>query len=260
MRIQAALSVTRLMVLPNLDRAVLLESVNTLLGSNSGTLAKTTIYGSLALDISLHQKILKIVTTHANAIRKMKTSAEEKISSLTDFARLILPISPADAQSLFNAAVEVAGEVNVDSVHEIALFAPLAERGVTDMSIDERRAVAGDLAILVGDTAVRLANNDHFPWEKAAQALATLDVCLALAATARWEDLDIIWRERFLPTVLETALLNHEMTSVQGSALSALLNEFSSDLTGLIVDKAIKSNSTVDLNSIGRVSRSGGIA
>jgi len=250
MRTRAALSITRLMVLPGLDRTVLLECASALLGPNPAASAETEIFASLALDRSLHEQMLRIITARATAVKNMKTSAEEKITALISFARLLLPISYADAQSIFNTTVEVAGEVNVDSIHEIALFAPLAERAVTGMSVEERKAVAFNLAIVVGDTAVRLDDNEHFPWEQAAQALGTLDVCLALAVTARWEDLDIVGREHILPPVLETALLHHEMTPVQVSALSALLNEFSPELTGLIVDEAIGPNSKLDLMSL----------
>lgn len=245
-RTQTAMSVARLLILPDFARTVLWVATNTLLGSNTGTLAKVHVYESFALDTSLHPEILKVVTTQAIAIRDMKTSAEDKISSLTDYARLILPISPFDAQILFNMAIEVAGGVNVDSVHEIALFSPLAKHAITQMSAEERRGAGGDLAIIVGDTAIRLANNDHFPWEKVAQAITTLDMSLALSVAARWEDLDIVRRWRFLPPVLETALLKHDMTPSQTSALSPLLDEFSSDLTNLIVDQAIKTNRAVN--------------
>ena len=86
----------------------------------------------------------------------MKTSAEDKLSTLIRLARLLVPISYEDAESLFNEAIEVAGEVNVDAIHEIALFAPFADHAVGTMSVAERRAVARDLAIVVGDAGVRL--------------------------------------------------------------------------------------------------------
>ena len=81
----------------------------------------------------------------------MKTSAEDKLTALIRFTRLLLPISYVDAESLFNEAIEVAGEVNAEAVHEIALFASLAEHAVGSMGVDQRRAVARDLAIVVGD-------------------------------------------------------------------------------------------------------------
>jgi hypothetical protein len=160
------------MALRGLDRAVLLECASSFLSVRSDPFgsAEGQIFASLALDRSLHQQILKRITDRARAVRSMKTSAEDKLTALISFARLLLPISYADAESLFNEAVEVAGEVNAEAVHEIALFAPLAGRAVGSMSVDQRRAVARDLAIVVGDAGVRLEGHERFPWVEVAQA------------------------------------------------------------------------------------------
>ena len=155
-------------------------------------------------------------------MRNTRTSAEDKLTALIRFARLLLPISYEDAEALFNEAIEVAGEVNVEAVHEIALFAPLAERAVSSMDVDQRRTVGRNLAIVVGDAGVRLAGYDYFPWAKAAQALTTLDVCLALAAAARWEDSSLVDRATFLPPLLETAL--HRQDLVTNAGCRALIS------------------------------------
>ncbi len=215
------LSITRLMALRGLDRTMLLERASSILSARPDPFdsAETQIFASLALDRSLHQQILSTITDRAKAVRSARTSAEDKLTALIRFARLLLPISYGDAESLFNEAIEVAGEVNADAIHEIALFAPLAEHAVASMDIDQRRAVARDLAIVVSDAGVRLAGYDYFPWAEAAQALTTLDICLALAAAARWEDSSIVHCEIFLPPLLETALSRHELSPTQVSAL-----------------------------------------
>jgi hypothetical protein len=132
----------------------------------------------------------------------------------------------------------IAGEVNVDAIHEIALFVPLAERAVSSMDINQRRTVGRDLAIVVGDAGVRLAGNDYFPWAKAAQALTTLDLGLALAAAARWEDSNLVHRETFLPPLLETAMHRRDLSPTQIAALSSLLDQLSVELMVRIVDEA----------------------
>jgi hypothetical protein len=194
MRTRAALSITRLMALRGLDRTVLLERASSFLSVRSDPFgsAEVQIFASLALDRSLHPQILSAITARARAVRSMKTSAEDKLTALIRLAHLLLPISHADAKSLFNEAVEVAGEINAEAVHEIALFAPLAEHAVGSMNLDQRRAVACDLAIVIDDAGVRLKGHDHFPWGEAAQALSALNVCFALAAVARWEDSSIV--------------------------------------------------------------------
>ena len=252
MRTRAALSITRLMALRELDHRVLLERASSLLSVRSDPFgsAEVQIFASLALDRSLHQQILSAITAHAKTVRSMKTSSEDKLAALLRFARLLLSISYADAESLFNDAIEVAGEVNVEAVHEIALFAPLAEHAVGSMNVDQRRAVARDLAVVVGDAGVRLEGHDHFPWEEAAQALTTLDVCLALAATARWEDSSIVDCATFLPPLLETALGRRELSPTQVVALLSLLDQFSVDLVVRIIEEAHERRGGLDLKAL----------
>lgn len=252
MRTRAALSITRLMALRGLDRTVLLERASSVLSARSDPFgsAETHIFASLALDRSLHQQILSAITDRARAVRSARTSAEDKLTALIRFARLLLPISYGDAKSLFNEAVEVAGEVNVEAVHEIALFSPLAEHAVGSMGVEERRVVARDLAIVVGDAGVRLAGYDYFPWAKAAQALTTLDVCLALAATARWEDSSIVDHTTFLPPILEKALHRRQLSPTQVSALSSLLDQFSVELMVRIIEQASEQREGLGLQAL----------
>jgi hypothetical protein len=248
MRTRAALSITRLMALPGLDRAVIFEQARLLLSVRSDPLnsSETQIFASLALDRSLHPQILSAVTAQARAMRSVKASAEDKLSTLVRLARLLVPISYKDAESLFNEAIEVAGEINIDAIHEIALLAPLADQAVGTMSVAERRAVAHDLAIVVGDTGVRLREQEGFPWPEAAQALATLDVCFALAATARWEDSNIVYGTTLLPPILTTALRRRELSPTQVIALSSLLDRLSVELTVQIAEEAAGQSNNLD--------------
>jgi hypothetical protein len=252
MRTRAALSITRLMALRGLDRTALLERASSVLSARSDPFgsAETQIFASLALDRSLHQQILSTITDRARAVRSARTSAEDKLTALIRFARLLLPISYGDAESLFNEAVEVAGEVNAEAVHEIALLAPLAEHAAASMDVNQRRTVARDLAIVVGDAGVRLAGYDYFPWAKAAQALTTLDVCLALAATARWEDSSIVDHTTFLPPILEKALCRRQLSPTQVSALSSLLDQLSVELIVRTIEQASEQREGFDLQAL----------
>ena len=252
MRTRVALSITQLIALRGLDRTTLLEGASSLLSTRPDPFdsAETQIFASLASERSLHQQILSVITDRARFARSMKASAEDKIAALIRFAHLLLPISYGDAESLFNEAVEVAGEVNADAIHEIALFTPLAEHAVACMDVTQRRVVARDLTIVVGDVGVRLAGYDNFSWAKAAQALTTLDVCLALAAAGRWEDTSIVHRSIFLPSILKTALSRHELSPAQASALLALLDQVSFELIICIVEEANRQKGRLDLKTL----------
>ncbi|MFC1983843.1 hypothetical protein ACFLVO_02365 [Chloroflexota bacterium] len=241
MRTRTALSLTRLMVIPSISRTVLMDCALAFLNSRSNTFraGDVPVLASLALDHSLHKKILSVISNQVTTLKNMKVSADEKISTLISFARLLLPISPTDANSLANDAIDAAGEVNVEAIHEIALFKQLTEYAVSSMEVEERKRIACNLAVVVGDVAVRIADDSHFPWEDVARALTTLNVSVALAATARWEDSSLVDRTTFLPPLLETALSHGEMTPDQVAAFSPLLDHFNIELISQIVDKTV---------------------
>lgn len=241
MRTRTALSITRLMAMPSISRIVLMECVLEFLSSRSNTFraGDVPVLASLALDRSLHEKILGEISAQVAALKNMKISADDKISTLISFARLLLPISPADSNSLAIDAIEAAAEVNAEAIHEIALFKQFTERAVSSMEIEGRKRIACNLAIVVGDVAVRIADDSHFPWENVARALTTLNVSAALATAARWDDSSLVDRATFLPSLLETALLHHSITPEQISALSPLLDQLSVELISQIVDETI---------------------
>lgn len=249
MRLRVALSITRLMAMQSIDNIFLMECSSSMIKSASNPFhpAKVKILERFALDQSLHNKILNIVSDLAERVKHTRTSAEEKIDAYVGFTRLLLPISQSDAESFFREAIEVAGEVNEDTIFEISLFKPISQNAIKGMNMDERREVACDLATITSDAGIRLDGNDHFPWKEAAEALATIDISLALAATAKWDDLNIVKKDEFLPPILETALIKQEMSPVQVAALSFLFDQFDEELIFQIVDEAKRSKCCINI-------------
>lgn len=231
MQAQVALSLARLVVIPKLNREVLFESALSALGpANPFNSSETSVLRRLSADKALHQKILARVNSGAIRIEGARLSSEAKIEALVRFSRLLLTISPADAQSLFNRAIGISGELNSEAVHEIALFEPLAERASDAMSADKQRSAANNLAAVVSDAWIRLEGPDSFPWEKVAGALSTLDLSIALAVTARWEDSAIIHRSALLPEILKAALSRKSLLPGQAAAFMPLLEYAEEDL------------------------------
>jgi hypothetical protein len=107
-----------------------------------------------------------------------------------------------------------------------------------------------NLAIVVSDASVRLSGYDGFPWAEIAEALTTLDICLALAAAARWEDSSIVDYETFLPPLLDTGLSSHELSPIQVSALSPLLDRLSVKLTMHIIEEASRQQGDLELKAL----------
>jgi hypothetical protein len=240
MRKQVALSISKLIGEMSVDSSMIFSCISKLVKEKIAPLNSsiTEIYKSLALDVSLHLKILAEITARANTVVAIKSSAEEKIEALIDYARMLLLISPKDAESLFSEAIMIAGDVNYEAIHELSLFGPLARRAVESMETEQRREISSNILVIASDAAVRLEGYDHFPWDKTAQALATLDICMALAAVARWEDTGIITQSTLLPPVLATAISSQEMHPNQTYAFSSLLDWFSEEQTLQIIEKA----------------------
>lgn len=252
MKKRVALSLTRLLVLPDFDRSILFEIACSVLSAipNPFSESEAKVLDSLAVDPSLHQRILTTVTDRVQAIKGARTSAEEKIEALLRLTRLLAPISHADAESVFNNAITVAGEVDTEVIHEIALFAPLAKRAADAMSMDRRRAVAGNYAIVVSDASIRLDRVDVFPWDKAAEALTQFDVCVALAAAGRWEDADVIGRETFLPQVLGTGLRLNKLSPAIVTSLLPLFEHVKTELIEFILMAIGEKAGQYDVNAI----------
>ena len=246
MRVRIAQSVARLMAVPGVDRAALLACTVSVLSSKYGPSdpANPSVLSCFALDRALHPSILKIVTDEGKVIRNAKTAAREKLNGLIRLARFLVPVSFGDAKSLFNQAIEVSNELDDEAIHQTALFDPLSHYAAGTMDADKGRSVARDLAVVIGDAAVRLSGHEHFPWENAARALATFDVNVALAATARWEDASLIERTALLPEVLRTALGRGDVSATQAAALVPLMNDVGIELIDRIVEKAPRTDAT----------------
>jgi hypothetical protein len=227
MREETALALTRLTVVKNLDPSLLLENVCDVLDYASSPFSADAVkvLDRLAVVASFQDRILSEVSTRANSVKTAKASSEEKIAALVRFSRLLMFLSPSDAESVFTDAITVAGEVNAEAIHELALFAPLARRAAHESGSEARRAVAQNLAIVASDVAIRLEGQEHFPWAEIAEALTTLDIGLALASVARWEDSGIVDRKVLLPTVLQTALRQKTIEPRQICSLLSLLDE-----------------------------------
>ena len=248
---QIAVSLTRLMALPDLRRSALFNCILSFLNSSSFSLiAEIDAFKILALDQSLHIPIHEVIVDRSEKVKKLRSSAENKIDSLIDLARFILTFSRDDAEVIFRDAFQIASEVNADAVHEISLFEPFAKRAAEEMTVEDRRDAAKNYAIIISDAGIRLEGNDNFPWEKASRTLTTLDLPLALAAAARWEDENIIRRDTFFPPLLETTLTRKEFSPARVLALSPLLDDFSEELINKVVNEIGNQQSIFSVKAI----------
>lgn len=239
-RTLAALAITRLVAVRDFAPGISYKCSQKLLATHSLQFDSqgTRVYSALVLVHSLHEKIAREMSKCAETVQGMKMTASEKVEALTKIARVIFPISQADAEVYYGNATQIVDEVDIHAMHDLGLFEQLARHAVESMDIDQKRQSACDLAIVSEDTYQRLDGYDHFPWEDIASALTTLDVSIALAAVSRWDDAGLAGYKTMLPSVLFTGIESGGLSSIQACGLLAFLDDVGATLISKIMKTA----------------------
>ena len=70
----------------------------------------------------LKQLVVKDIYYRSVEVKDLKTAANEKISILLDLSRVLLFVDKDEAREVFKIAVDIANDVDVDAMHDVALF------------------------------------------------------------------------------------------------------------------------------------------
>ena len=189
----------------------------------------------LSLWPQLHSSLVEDLVLASEEVRKMRIGASEKSEILIRFARYMKPLSKFDANAIFNYAIEAASELDQEVVAQIQFLNQLISHG--NQCFHDARNTAQLFSNIVADAAIRLDDySDHFPWDEAMSALSRLDVPLALANVARWDDegVSVLWR--ILLPVLKTALSEQTIRPGQAAAL-AMLSDDNGDVMAEILKR-----------------------
>lgn len=174
----------------------------------------------LSLRHELHDALLRDLATAAQNTRAMRIGAEEKSKVLISLARLIRPISNDDANAVFNEAVEAASELDTEIVAQLQLIDRLVARG--GALVADKGQTSRELSDVIADAGVRLEHHDGFPWGAAMRAVARLNLPLALANAARWDDEDIARLGSTLGPTIKAGLSERTLRPAQALALALL--------------------------------------
>lgn len=176
----------------------------------------------LALCSALHSTIVTEIDASVSEIRGRRMGAEEKSKALVAYARQLLPISPGDANAVFHDAVEAASQLDREIMAQLRLLGVLFKRGLP--AVGDKRAAARDLSEALADAAIRLDGEAELPWDEVMNVLAALDLPLALANAAKWEDADLAGFRHTLAPVLKSGLDTGGLNSAEAMALELLLH------------------------------------
>lgn len=194
----------------------------------------------LALRSALHTTLVNDVDRSVREVRGRRIGAGDKSKTLVAYARQLLPVSPADANAVFNDAVEAASQLDWEIISQFHFLGAVFARGID--YVGDRRSVARELSDVVADAAIRL--DGELPWEEVMKTLAALDLPVALANAAKWDDSDLVRFRQTLAPVLKAGLMTGDLTSAAAMALDLLL-----DGDHQVVDAALTMTAACDTSS-----------
>lgn len=220
---QAAARTMMLLAARGADSNLLLSTARRVHGRwGTGDLAPDLAFGErIALRSELHADMLADITKSVVAIRGRRIGADEKSKALLAYARLLVPISPDDASAIFQSAVEAASQLDREIIGQLKLLAVLFKQGRADVA--DRRTAARDLSEVLADAAIRLDGEGELPWDSVMDALAQLDLPLALANTAKWEDANLASFRETLEPVLKSGLATGLVSPSVAMALALMM-------------------------------------
>ena len=175
----------------------------------------------LAAIPALHDDLISKISDEVKQTNRERIRAQEKSNTLAAYATLLVPISPDDAKIVFQMAVDVASDLDLEAMDQLRLLDRLIEYGRNVIG-EDGRAYAHLITEIVRDAAIRLSDMDYFPWDEAMSSIARLDAGIALASVARWDDSGIGSLNATLTPVVASGLRDDYFNSAQGAALIEL--------------------------------------
>jgi hypothetical protein len=230
--------------IPGIDARAIFELIQGGLGNPAAITRSEAIavleHASVVPDF--RDGIVQLSVAACEAVRLEKVSAQDKIDQLTDLAKLLLPIDASASNYCFRAAMDIAGEVDYDTLHSIGITATLAKRGRRAIDTKEAERIALQLATVEQDAAVRLGSSDYFPWDEIAASLTVLAPQIGLAAAARFAEIGLTTRRSFLASVLQQCAADDTLDDATLCGFLPILGENGGELAEHLLVKSAKGN------------------
>jgi hypothetical protein len=170
-----------------------------------------------------HTAVLKWVSERDIEIAALLTTASEKSDAFIALARLTAPISDRDAEVLFAHAHEATEDIDADARFQLRALGALLERAVPSLSGEERKRLACYTASIVTSAAIRIRNEDGFPWGEVVRAITNAHAGTAFAAIAQWEDRSLAQASETLVAALKVFRVPHLSAAELQLAMNPLL-------------------------------------
>ena len=243
-----SLSLAKLSVVPDID-------MNTVLTLAKGAFkqwpsvfssGQRRVIANLIKIPELKPLVVKDIYDRSVKVKDLKTAANEKISILLGLSRILLFVDKDEAREVFKIAVDIANDVDVDAMHDVALFSALSKNAKNHFSPSDSQQIASQMAAIITEFGTLLDGYDHFPWNDAISSVAILDMPKAISLIGYWEDYDLVQAREILPALMSTGISEGTISSAQAVSL---LN-FCDDLNEELVAKLASTTSVQDASQL----------
>ncbi len=201
-----------------------------------GSSGVSELFNRLAATSSLHSELISKVTQAAARAKEEKNRASDRMRALAGFATILTPISKDDAKVVYGWAATVADELDTEAVHQIGALHKLIERGQFGPTTDKRN-LALSVSEFVADAALRLEDEENFPWTEAMTSIVRLDVPVALSSVSRWDDSGLVGIHQTLPHVIAEGLRQSFFSRSQAASLAIMVEHPSRELLQSILSE-----------------------
>jgi len=245
---QLSLSVAKLSVIPDIDMTTVLTLAKATFKEwpSAFSSGQRKVISNLIKIPELRLLVVKDIYDRSVEVKDVKTAASEKISILLDLSRILLFVDKDEAREVFKIAVDIANDVDVDAMHDVALFPALSKNAKSHFSTTISRQIANQMAAIITEYGTLLDGYDHFPWNDAISAVAILDMAKAISLIGYWEDCDLVQASETLPALMSTGVSEGTINSAQAASL---LN-FCDDLNDELLTKLISATSAQDASQL----------
>jgi hypothetical protein len=224
-RSMAAHSVLRLLHLPGIDPEKLFQKAYGLVQTRYHDPFAERLVGlweELLLRPKCHDLILKGVVDKSEEAKAEKAPGSDKVRAFINFSRLVVNFSESDAQILFEEVIKLAQEIGREALDQIGVLEALAVHHAA-WSEPNKVLAACQAFRFITDVAIRLRDEEHFPWDDAVRCLSRLSPPTALASISRWSDQGIRTHKYTLPPLILQLDSLKLLTADVSVALLALL-------------------------------------
>mgnify|MGYP003624892287 CR=1 FL=1 len=192
----------------------------------------------------LRPLVVKDIYDRSVEVKGLKTAANEKISILLDLSRILLFVDKDEAREVFKIAVDIANDIDVDAMHDVALFSALSKNAKKHFSPTDSQQIARQMAAIITEYGTLLDGYEHFPWHDAISAVAILDMPKAISLIGYWEDYDLVHARETLPALMSTGISEGTISSAQAASLLNFCDDLNEELVAKLASATSVKNAS----------------